>query len=98
MSGMRDTKAMTERAKQAFGQRVRILRTRRKMEVAELAEILRVTDDSVRKYERGERTPELWQMVMIAAVFGVSLDFLLTGSDKAPNIQQAIMAMGKAAS
>lgn len=95
---MPDTKVMTESAKKAFGQRVRMLRTKRNMEVAELAEILRVTNDSVRKYERGDRTPELWQMIMIAAVFGVTLDYLLTGSDKAPSLQQALMNMGRAAS
>lgn len=49
------------------------------MTQAELAEKLNVSDKTVSKWESGRGYPEITQLPAIAAIFGISIDYLMTG-------------------
>lgn len=53
----------------------------------ELAEKLNYSDKTVSKWERGESTPDISVLVQIAALFGVSLDYLV----KAESLDQTVL-------
>lgn len=69
-------------ARKRLGANIKLLREQRGWDVPALAEQLAVTDDALRKYERGDRQPSLLQIIYLADVFGVSLDLLLIGDAK----------------
>ena len=58
------------------------LRKKRGMTQAELAAKLRVSDKTVSKWENGLGFPEVTQFPTLAELFGVSIDFLMTGERK----------------
>lgn len=66
---------------QILAENIRKLLRRNKMSHAELARRLDVKQSSAGRYARGERTPSLEQIVAIAEIFNVSLDWLITGKD-----------------
>ena len=49
------------------------------MTQAELAAKLSVSDKTVSKWESGRGYPEITQLPTIAALFGISIDYLMTG-------------------
>ena len=63
------------------------LRILNNMTQLELAEKLHYSDKTISKWERGESTPDISVLVMIADIFGVSLDYLV----KSENIDKAII-------
>ena len=65
-----------------FGMTVTRLRKRAGMTQAELAKSLNVSDKAVSKWETGLGYPEITLLPRIAAVFGVTVDYLLTGERK----------------
>lgn len=62
-----------------WGERIAALRVRLGWSQAELARRLHISPSAVGMYEQGRREPSLEVMVSLSQVFGVSLDFLLTG-------------------
>lgn len=65
-----------------LGARLRALRTERGMTVADVREALAgrsvaVTEDTVRAWERGSRSPSLENIQPLAATYGVSADDVL---------------------
>jgi len=62
-----------------FGITVAKLRKQRHMTQAELAQKLNVSSKAVSKWETGMGYPEITLLPKIAAVFGVSVDYLITG-------------------
>ncbi len=58
------------------------LRKKSNMTQAELAAKLRVSDKTVSKWENGLGFPEVTQFPYLAELFGVSIDFLMTGERK----------------
>lgn len=65
-----------------FGMTVTRLRKRAGMTQAELAKSLNVSDKAVSKGKTGLGYPEITLLPRIAAVFGVTMDYLLTGERK----------------
>ena len=59
--------------------RIKNLRKEKGWTQLQLAEKLNVTDKAVSKWEVGEANPDLSSIVNIASLFGVTIDFLLTG-------------------
>lgn len=59
------------------GQKIRDLRTETDYTLRELSEELDISFSSLAMYERGERTPPLDKLVLIADFFSVSTDYLL---------------------
>lgn len=62
-----------------LGERIALLRRRQGWSQAELAKHLRVSPSTVGMYEQGRREPSLDGAVELSRVFGVSVDYLLTG-------------------
>ena len=58
------------------------LRTAAGLTQAELGEKLSYSDKSVSKWERAESLPDAFVLQKMAGIFGVSIDYLLTGHDE----------------
>lgn len=65
-----------------LGDRIALLRRRSKLSQRELAATLQVSPSAVGMYEQGRRVPAAELLVAMAALFGVSTDYLLTGVDR----------------
>ena len=61
--------------------RIKILRTKSKMSQAQLANLLHISASTVGMYEQGRRSPSLDILIQMSNIFGVSLDYLITGKD-----------------
>lgn len=59
-----------------FCDRLRKLREERRLSRATLSELCGLEKGAVRRYERGERTPNLAGLMALADFFEVSLDYL----------------------
>lgn len=62
-----------------LGERITLLRRGSGWSQTELARRLHISPSAVGMYEQGRREPSLQGLVEMAAVFGVSTDYLLTG-------------------
>ena len=62
-----------------LGGRITLLRRGSGWSQTELARRLHISPSAVGMYEQGRREPSLQGLVEMAAVFGVSTDYLLTG-------------------
>lgn len=69
-----------------LGLRIAALRRSAKLSQAELAQLLKISPSAVGMYEQGRREPALDVLTAMAEIFGVSIDFLVTG--KATNQQE----------
>ena len=65
-----------------LGNRIALLRRKANLSQRELAEALEVSPSAVGMYEQGRRVPAAELLVAMAALFGVSTDYLLTGVDR----------------
>ena len=63
-----------------MGARIAALRRQAGMSQAALAQQLGCSDSAVGMYEQGRREPPVDLLVQMARLFGVSTDYLLTGS------------------
>ncbi len=77
---------MSEKKLNTFDERLKDLRKKKGLTQAQLAELLYVTDKAVSKWETGEGKPEINILIELAKVLDVSLDYLLTGEEKEPEI------------
>ncbi|MGB5987661.1 MAG: helix-turn-helix transcriptional regulator [Desulfobacterales bacterium] len=74
----------------SFPERLRRLRRDRDWSQGQLAHKVGIDVQRISKYERGISNPPLETLARIARVFGVSLDYLLTGkSSKVEKLQNA---------
>lgn len=55
-------------------QKIAVLRKMRGLKRSQLAEMLTVSDDTVRTWEKGSRTPDSFHLIDLGTVFNVSLD------------------------
>ncbi len=67
--------------KQIFGANVARLRTEAGWTQLELSEKLNYSDKTISKWERGESIPDVSTIQAVAALFGVTMDDLLTDPD-----------------
>lgn len=63
-----------------IGATIAQLRRDHKYTQAELADLLNVSDKTVSRWESGSGYPEITQFPILAALFGVSIDYLMTGA------------------
>lgn len=68
-----------------LGSRIRKLRKDNNLTLRELGEKLNLSFSILAMYERGERTPPVDKLLLLADFFSVSLDYLLGKSDKKNN-------------
>ena len=65
--------------------RIVFLRKSRGMSQLQLAQALHISASAEGMYEQGRRTPSLESLVAMSQLFGVSLDYLITGSEFSPD-------------
>ena len=58
------------------------LRTAKGLTQAELGELLNYSDKSVSKWERAEAVPDAYVLKKMSEIFGVSVDYILSRTDK----------------
>ena len=63
----------------SLGERIYKLRTEKEMSQGDLADALKVSRQSISKWETNGSVPELDKLVKLSEIFGVSLDELITG-------------------
>ncbi len=73
-----------------LGARIATLRRDAGWSQAELAKRLKVSSSAVGMYEQGRREPSADTLVALSRIFGVTTDYLLTGSPVAISDQQAV--------
>lgn len=66
-----------------LGDNIKRMLRKRKMSRRELGDLLGVCEGSISRYIYGEREPNLSQLVKMSDIFGVSLDWLITGKEAA---------------
>lgn len=64
-----------------FGERLRMLRTRKGLSQLDFAKQIKISKSAVNMYERGEREPSFEVLETIADYFNVDLDYLLGKTD-----------------
>jgi len=79
MLGERAAIMQDQSIRKAFGIRVKELRKQRGWTQKELAQQLGVRFAQLNKYESGLHAPPMDKLIHLAEIFGVTLDYLLTG-------------------
>ena len=64
-----------------FNERIKELRLEKKLNQNQLAELCKVKQSCVSKWERGETLPDAEMLILIAELFNVSSDYLLGLND-----------------
>ena len=63
---------------------LREARRRKKLSQSELAAELHVTRETISYYENGKRNPDIPMLLALSEYFGVSVHYLITGSEFIP--------------
>ena len=67
-----------------FAKRLRLVREAKGFATGrEAAERMGVAENTYTSWERGDKSPRWWHLVLIKRTFGVSLDYLLAGDESA---------------
>ncbi len=74
-----------------LGPRIAALRRKAGLSQAQLAQRLRISPSAMGMYEQGRREPSMETLVALAREFGVSTDFLLTGTHPDPDRLEEVM-------
>lgn len=70
-----------------LGEKIYELRTQHNLSQGDLANELKVSRQSISKWENGNSTPDLEKIVKLAEIFNVSLDELIKNEDKEPTAE-----------
>ena len=62
--------------------KLKSLRSAKGMSQAEMAKVLAISPSAIGMYEQGRREPAAEVLVAMAQIFGVTVDYLLTGSPR----------------
>ena len=73
-----------------MGPRIAALRRGAGLSQAELAHKLKISPSTVGMYEQGRREPSVETLAAMSRLFGVSIDFLVTGKTASQQEQEAI--------
>lgn len=73
-----------------IGDRIRQLRKGQGMTQAQLAAKLNIGDRHLRKIETGEKGPSIDILIEIAALLGVSLDYIIMGKQSQSDLKQQL--------
>ncbi len=76
----------------SIGALIANLRKKNKMTQSQLAEKLNISDKTVSRWENGLGYPEVMQFPALASIFGVSVDYIMSGDRKGITIAGNILA------
>lgn len=71
-----------------FGERLRAARIENGLTQAQLGRLLGVSDGAVRMWELGHREPDIDMLGRIAAIVGVTVDYLVSGTEPPRNSRE----------
>ena len=74
-----------------FAMRLKKLREQKRLNQTELANLLKVSNGSISKWERGDRQPDYETLENIADTFNVTTDYLLGRSDSKQEFNESQM-------
>lgn len=74
-----------------FAMRLKKLREQKRLNQTELANLLKVSNGSISKWERGDRQPDYETLENIADTFNVTIDYLLGRSDSKQEFNESQM-------
>ena len=78
-----------------IGSRIAALRRGAGLSQAQLAQQLKISPSAVGMYEQGRREPGIQLLAELSRLFGVSIDYLVTGKPDIPADEHAHMRRGK---
>lgn len=70
------------------GKRIKSLRTEKGLKQCELGKMLGLDQGTVSKMERGENDPTARTLIMLRDIFGVTIDWILTGQGTKHHLPQ----------
>ena len=73
-----------------LGSRIALLRRKAGLSQSELARRLRISPSAVGMYEQGRREPAVDVLLAMAQIFGVTMDYLLTGAEQESEEAQTV--------
>ncbi len=76
-----------------LGEKLRKLRTARKLSQEQLADELQVSRQAISKWELGESTPDTENLIALSQFYGISIDYLLL--DQQVNDNQILVSSNK---
>lgn len=76
-----------------IGNRIRQLRKDQGMTQAQLSAKLNIGDRHLRKIEAGEKGPSIDILIEIAALLGVSLDYIIMGKQSQSDLKQRLYVL-----
>ena len=76
-----------------MGARIAVLRREAGMSQAQLAQALQISPSAVGMYEQGRREPSADTLVALSRIFGVTTDYLLTGSPISAPDQKTVVRL-----
>lgn len=62
--------------------RITELREQRGLSQGSLADLVGLKDNTICQYETGKRTPNIYVLIKLADIFGVTIDYLIKRSDR----------------
>jgi len=78
-----DTIEVIQMTTSITGARIRHARKHADLTIKKLAELIHVTERSIKRYESGQSTPDTHVLIHLACIFDLSTDYLLGLSDRA---------------
>ncbi len=72
-----------------LGEKIRVLRLKKNLKQSDLANALQVSPQAVSKWEKGNNAPDIFLLVKLSRLFGVSTDYLLGAHDAGQGIFEA---------
>lgn len=81
---------------ESIGERIARLRDERELTQKEVAEELNVSSQALSQYELGRRSPGSDSLIRLAEIFGVSLNYLMTGTEElgADGVREGFTVVG----
>lgn len=77
-----------------FSSVIKQLRKQRGLNQSDFANLAGVSFSTYRRWEKGERTPNVATLHALASALGVSVDYLLTGTEDAPESNAELKTKG----
>lgn len=87
---LKPLKIHDRRSSSTFQDRLYQLRRSKGLSQEELAHVIGVSRQAVQKWESGTSRPDMDNLISLADLFGVSLDYLLRGQEPAPAPEEAV--------
>ncbi len=72
-----------------LGDRIKARREKRGLKQQDIANALDISPQAVSKWERGGNAPDIWVLEPLAQLLGVTVDWLLTGSEERRDVFEA---------